>query len=520
MQCGKNIPELLDENARRLGKRTAYIFDDQRWSWQAVKTAADQTAEVLKQWGIQKGDRVGILGVNTIQWIISYFAVLKCGAVAVLFNYSWRGRELKEIISYVCVKMLLVGEAREGMDYRQILADIPADTPGIAGTVYMNELIAAAGQVKTDTAEESPVSNPGETAIIIFTSGTTKRPKGVMLGHDQIIDAMSAVASRAGWHEDDVLLMPLPLFHGSGANAGLMTALITGMTSVIQRSFHSAPALEAIEKYRCTIFNAVPSMILMMIRNEAFENYDLSSLRSGTLSGSTINAETFRKISEAFPGVDFLPAYGMTETSTLNTMCLPGKRPEEKNGSAGPAFEGMQLRILDLRTGSEAETGNEGEIQLRGECVMHGYFDMPEETKKTIGSDGWMHTGDVGYMDEAGELHFKTRLSEMIIRGGENVAPAEVELCIESYGDVIDMVKVVGVPDPVMQEEIAAVIKAKSELDICAVKEYLMQHLACFKVPKYFIQLSEMPMTGSGKIDAKTIKKIVIDELKGGCNHE
>lgn len=505
------IPEVLRYRAKFDADKVAYVFDDKRYTWQKVDQLSSEIAELLYDKGVRKGTHVGILGVNSIQWVLFYYGVLKLSAVAVLLNYNYK-TELKDALEYSDVSYLCYGESRGG-DYREKISKFRDQLPKLREVISMNDLvdrmIKRGDQVESDSGRIIGES-PGEEdiALMIFTSGTTSRPKGVLLSHGQLIEAMTSVALHFSWKED-IMVMTLPMYHGSGANCGILLALLANVPMVIIRHYRSKEVMEAIEKYRCTIFSAVPSMMIAMMRNELFGSYDLSSLKSGILSGAFITPENYRKLTEAFMMPDLLPAYGMTETSTLNTMCLKESRLEDRYDNVGYIFNGMELRIWDWEKNCEQGRGGVGEIQIRGKCIMKGYYNLSDKTAEVCLPDGWFRTGDAGYLDEKNRLHFCTRLSDLIIRGGENISPVEIEARIEQFSERIVAAKVVGVPDPVMQEELVAFIKVEGDsLEEGILRSYLKFHLACYKEPKYIFQVNDLPMTGSGKIDAKECKKL------------
>ena len=514
----RTIPEALDERAAECGEQTAYIFDGVRYTWRDCERQAEAFAAELFQKGVRAGTHVGIWGVNSYPWVCCYFAVLKLGAVAVLLNFSYKEKEMAEILNYAQVEYLAMGEARGSLNFGQIISNIRGEISTLKEAFFLSELGKTAQELTVGTAY---YPEPEDTAVIIFTSGTTKRPKGVMLAHGQLLQAMQAVVDRLGGTEEDCQLLTLPLFHGSGGNSGILVGLLAGMTSVIQRRYQSVPVMKAIEEYQCTVFNAVPSMLLMMIHNPEFGTYDLSSLQSGILSGSSIAPEQYDRILEKTGYRNLQQAYGMTETSTLNTLVRRDADMLQKRGTAGEALPGVQIRIWNCREQREADAGAPGEIQIRGSYLMKGYYNMEEQTRQQFLEDGWFRTGDSGWLDEMGSLHFQSRLSEMIVRGGENISPSEIENQIMLCDSSISAVKVVGVPAPIIQEEVVALVKTDNgSIREEAVREYVCQHLADYKVPKYVFVIPEFPMTGSGKIDLKASRELAGNLVKERENNE
>lgn len=518
--AGKDVPEMLKECTipdglkRRVqlsGEAIAYLFDDVPYTWATVDQISRRIAAQLQQQGIRKGSRVGLLGVNSIEWVLCYYAVLRIGGIAVLLNYAYQAAELKVGLKDIQVQYLLVGEGKNGQDYEGFLHECRAELSDLNGWERMSRLVERHAE-ETERGSEGacpdvPVFEE-DTALIIFTSGTTARPRGVELMHGQLMEAMGSVVQRMGWTKEDRLVLPLPLYHGSGANCGLLVGLHAGMSAVLLRTFRSVEVMEAIQKYRCTVFNAVPAMPLLMLANARFGEFDLTSLRSGILSGAVISEETYRKIREGFGVKNFLPAYGMTETTTLNTLTEPNASDEERWTNAGGAFPGMEIRIWHCREGRVQPTGETGEIQVRGRCIAKGYYGKKALFQERMLEGGWFRTGDVGFLDDGGKLHFQSRLNELIVRGGENIVPGEIEAALEKYSSDIETVKVVGIPDPIMQEELVALICMKSgRIDPEALRAYLLKNLAAFKVPRHFFQVAHFAMTGSGKIDLKKARE-------------
>lgn len=521
----KTIIQGLKKRVSLSENRTACIFDDVTYTWRELDQISDAAAGKLVDIGVKKGDHVGLLGVNTIEWLVCYYAIHKIGAIAVLLNYGYLEKELRDVVDYSDVAYLALGESKTGSDYEDAIRHVRENLPKLKVYFDMNDVMTPCIEaVKEDRtiplSFPLPDTHENDTAVIIFTSGTTLRPKGVMLSNGQVMETMGEVADSMKWNEDDRLLLALPMYHGSGGNTGILVSLHSGMSLVLMRYYRSVPVMRMIEKYKCTVFNSVPSMLLLMMKNPKFGKYDLSSLKSGIISGSTLSDEQYQAIVSAFNMDRFIPAYGMTEASTLSTICKINDADDVKMDSAGKPLKNVELRIWNCQQASESAVGQIGEIQIRGETVMQGYYKMPEKTKASMMDGGWFRTGDAGYMDQNGYLHFRNRITEMIVRGGENISPAEIENCIRNFDEKIENVKVVGIADIVMQEEVAALVTmSEGNIDEQGLIEYLKERLAQFKIPKYVFQIKEFPMTGSGKIDLKKIRSIaekLADERKEG----
>lgn len=523
------IASLLSKRVESAPKSSAYIYENHSYTWRDVDLLASHCALYLKEAGVKKNDMIGLWGVNTIEWIICFFAIEKLGAIAVLINYSYKECEAKYILDYTDVSLILVGESKPDLDYKHILAVIKPQLSKLKKVVYMSDAVQSLNSDEVELTNEqykeldeiqgSITYDDG--ACIIFTSGTTSRPKGVVLSHKNVINDAISIGENMHWTSEDRQLLVMPMFHCSGLVPGILAGVSIGMETVVLRYFQSAPVMKNIEKYKCTIFSAVPSMLIIMMNRKDFYNYDLSSYHSGTLAGSTILPEKYKEVCKAFHLEKLQMAYGQTETSPLVAISEYLDSLEKKSTTVGKALPGIQIRIWNEEKKKEAEIGISGEIQVLGFCNMKGYYKVPEQEIKKYEKDGWLKTGDVGYFDKDGYLHFSGRSDDMINRGGENISPREIEQCICRFSENIIDVKVVGVADEMVQEEIAVLVLSKenSNLENEEIRKHVKKYLARFKVPRYVFQLSNFPLNTSGKPDNKKLKEIanemVLDEKTG-----
>lgn len=521
------ITEFIKRNSDEYPTDIAYIFDDTVYTWKDVEEASDAVAFYLMNQGLRKGMHVGIRGVNTYQWIICFYACAKLGAVSVLINAAYQTREAFQVMKYARLNYLLLGESRKGHDYLSAIKEIRSELPELRICYTMNQLWQSMTPLPVSfDRKELEVCKAAvdetDTLCMVFTSGTTRCPKGVLLSHGSILRNGAAIGDRMEWGRQDIMCLAMPLFHCSGLTACLLAGLHKGFSIVLLRSYKTIAVLAAIEKYRCTIFNAVPSMLLLMTEHLDFEKYDLSSLKSGTLAGSDVSDEKYTGICRKLNVQNICTAYGQTETSPIVTMTTPQDSLTLKRTTVGKVLPEIEMRIFCLKEKRVLPVGQIGEIQVKGYCNMQGYYDLPEDNAGKFEDDGWLKTSDLGFLDEAGYLHFQGRIGDMIIRGGENISPAEIEECIEKYSSHIMNVKVIGVKEGVLQEEIVAFYTADILVHEKELRNWLSDKLACYKVPKYYCQLKEFPMTGSGKIDKKALeqkwkqiqKKIVYKEEK------
>lgn len=515
----------LKRNVRRIPGKTAYIFDGIVYTWAQVDRLSDAIAVSLSRRGVRRGTHIGIWGVNSIAWVLYYLAVQKLGALAVLLNYSYKAMEMASVLTYNDVEYLLVGEPKPDLNYHQIMDVVEPQVKTLKCVWYMEEEFAGSAATEGTAAELAQLEKMQadidcqDASTIIFTSGTTAQPKGVLLTHYGLINDARSVAAGMHWSESDIMALAMPMFHCSGLTCGVLIGMCDEMPTVILRYFSPRVVMETIEKYRCTVFNAVPSMLLIMKNHPDRGKYDLSSFVSGTMGGSAISAEEFAEVCRVFGLTNYLSVYGQTECSPIVCMSVYGDPVEITVDSIGKPLDGVEMRIWDEAANCVAKDGDMGEIQVKGFCIMKGYYNRPEFDGKKFTPDGWLRTGDIGWRDTEGYYHFTCRSDDMIIRGGENIAPSEIECCLRHYAGSVRMVRVVGVEAPIVQSEIAAFLKADEPLDPEAVRAYVKASLANFKVPKYVFQLDAFPMTASGKIDDKALR-ILAKQLVAEFNQQ
>ena len=516
------VSDCMTQNALIYPNRTAFIFDEIEYTWNEADKMTDNIAVSMLNKNIRKGCHIGFWSLNTVQLVFYLIAAMKIGAVPTVINYSYRSLELKKIIKKANIEQLFLGEYKKGSDYGGMAEEVRGECPGLKEICHMEktseELRRIYGERSAVAKAELSVlltyKNAVETDDVIgitFTSGTTKDPKPVMLSHYNVLNNARQFAARmhVGHEENDVLLAPLPLFHSSGMTGMLCFSLVAGIPTVILRRFTANDALRAIERYHVTVLMAVPSMLELMACSYNEEEFDISSLRIGQTSGAGISAGKLQRIIETLGFDHFTMAYGQTECSPLITTTLYEDDWATITGTVGKPLSYVKVRIWDLEKDCELPAGKTGEIQVQGFNTMKGYYHCEEENRKKYTADGWLKTTDTGYFDERGYLHFVTRISDIIIRHGENISPMEIEGVIEQYSDDIIKVKVVGVAEEVVQEEVACVIQCSlGRIDPEDVKSYVKKILASYKVPKYVIQVDAFPMTETGKIDLAAVKRI------------
>lgn len=511
------INELLAENVRRWPEETAAIFMDVHYTWREIDQITDALASYYLECGIRTGTHVGIFSTNSINWVCVFLALAKIGAVSVLFNFNLSVQELIRVADYSRIEYLCYGEGIKDVDFlpmierlreekiwrlRQFIA-IGRDKRGKWYSVLdipyqfkkQDERLL---EVKQNVTSDHVLS-------MIFTSGTTAGPKGVLLTQFQMLNVAREAVDAMRWTKKDRICLALALFHCFGLSTGLLASLVTGGSICILPSFRSQVVLGAMEKECCTVLNGVPSMFLAMMNNPKFGQYDLSSLRSGIIAGSGIRKQDYCRVKEAFGYPCLQQSYGQTEASPSITFSGYDDAVELKAVSVGRVIPNVSLRVVHQRNGRLLPAGQKGEIQIQGFNVMkQGYYHMAAETKKAFTQDGWLRTGDLGYLDKDGNLFITGRIKDVIIRCGENISPKEVEDAILEYPYVKDVV-VFGQEDAIVQEEVAACLICGEGYQEEELLQYLHERLASYKIPKYLYQFQKFPINSNGKLNKKSL---------------
>lgn len=529
----KTIGQCLWERVQLDGEHTAMETGEWSCTFRQMDTVSDYLAGNMERYGIQKGTHVGIWSVNSPNWVFTFLALVKLGAVPVLINTCYRQEEVKGILNYADVEVLYYGAGYKTILYEDIVTRLRNETPKIRHFIHINEKEAGKWmgedsflpedklpQTTRKIQEKKKLVSPEDPACMIFTSGTTSLPKGVLLSHYNVVNNASCMVSSMRWGRDDKMCITVPLFHCFGITAGIISCLLGGMSMYLIPYFKTGQVWDAIDRYHCTVLNGVPSMFLAMNRKEAFLDRDAGGLKSGIIAGSSMTEREYQEISGRFYNMHLQPSYGQTETSPCVSIADWDETKEEKAVSAGKIAEFVQVRFSNWETGEILKNGEQGEIQVKGYNVMQGYYNLPKANEKAFTKDGWLRTGDIGRLDETGHLHITGRLKEMIIRAGENISPQEIEQVILQL-DWVSSVKVVGVPAEVLQEEIAACIipKAGCVLNKQELLDYIKPRLAHYKVPAFVLPFHEFPMNASGKIKLKALKEMAkemaVQERKG-----
>jgi fatty-acyl-CoA synthase len=480
-----------------------------RWTYGELNAEIDIVAKGLMSLGIAKGDRVGIWAPNCAEWTMVQFAAAKIGAILVNINPAYRTHELAYVLNQSGVRTLISATTFKTSDYVAMVEEVRAECPALIDVVVLDtadwdELRGRAELVSQDDLRTRMVAlNNTEPINIQYTSGTTGFPKGATLSHRNILNNGYFTTGLINLSPGDRLCIPVPFYHCFGMVLGNLGCTSRGVTMVIPApGFDPGLTLDAIESERCTAVYGVPTMFIAMIGHPDFARHDLSSLHTGIMAGSVCPVEVMKRCINEMNMSEVAIAYGMTETSPVSCQTLVDDDLERRTASIGRAHPHVEVKIVDPETGDVVGRGQPGEFCTRGYSVMLGYWRDDEKTREAVDSDGWMHTGDLAVMRDDGYLNIVGRIKDMVIRGGENVYPREIEEFLYTHPDIEDA-QVIGVPDEKYGEEICAWVRMKpgrDPLDADAVRAFATGKLAHFKIPRYVRVVDEFPMTVTGKI--------------------
>ena len=512
--------------------------DARRWSYTKLNDDVDRLARALLALGVAKGERIGIWSPNCAEWTILQYATAKIGAILVNVNPAYRSHELAFVVKQSGMRMLVTAPADRNSDYvglaRQALGECPElrelvflpdfESGGLVGGVPQSEqeLTYAELLKRADDVGHSGLKarmaelDPHDPVNLQYTSGTTGFPKGATLTHHNILNNGFSIGELLGYTEHDRVVIPVPFYHCFGMVIGNLNALSHGAATIIPgRSFTPAAALEAVQDFGGTSLYGVPTMFIAELALPDFASYDLSTLRTGVMAGSLCPIEVMKRVISEMNMRDVAICYGMTETSPVSTMTRDGDTLEHRTQTVGRTMPRLESQVVDPATGEVLERGEIGELCTRGYAVMKGYWGQPDKTAEAIDPEGWMHTGDLARMDDEGYIVIEGRIKDMVIRGGENIYPREIEEFLYTHPAVQD-VQVIGVPDAKYGEELMACIILKpgaGPLDADAVADYCRGKLAHYKIPKYVDVRESFPMTVSGKVRKVEMREEAVARL-------
>ncbi|MFP3460274.1 AMP-binding protein [Arthrobacter globiformis] len=511
--------------------------DARRWSYTKLNDDVDRLARALLALGVAKGERVGIWSPNCAEWTILQYATAKIGAVLVNVNPSYRSHELEFVVKQNGMRVLVTAPTDRNSDYVGMARQALAGCPDLRELVFLpdfemegldagiplgdQELTYAELLKRADAVGHSALLDrmagldPHDPINLQYTSGTTGFPKGATLTHHNILNNGYSIGELLGYTEHDRVVIPVPFYHCFGMVIGNLNALSHGAATIIPgRGFTPAAALEAVQDFGGTSLYGVPTMFIAELALPDFASYDLSTLRTGVMAGSLCPIEVMNRVISEMNMKDVAICYGMTETSPVSTMTRDGDTLQQRTETVGRTMPRLESKIVDP-LGEVVERGEIGELCTRGYAVMQGYWNQPDKTAEAIDAEGWMHTGDLARMDDAGYVVIEGRMKDMVIRGGENIYPREIEEFLYTHPSIQD-VQVIGVPDAKYGEELMAcvILKPGAEpLDAAAVADFCRGKLAHYKVPRYVDVRDSFPMTVSGKIRKVEMREEAVARL-------
>jgi fatty-acyl-CoA synthase len=521
---GETIGHNLRRTAARHAARDALVDvpSGRRWTYAQLDADVDHLARALIASGVAKGDRVGLWSPNLPEWVIAQYACARMGAIMVNINPAYRTRELSYVLEQAGVSLLIAAERWKDADYRAIIDELRPSCAALKQVVYIGAsewraLWSRASEVtREQLAEREALLDFDDPINIQYTSGTTGFPKGALLSHHNLLNNGYFCGRAQRFSEQDRVCLPVPFYHCFGMVMGNLGATTHGACIVIPaQSFDAVSTLRAIAAERCSVLYGVPTMFIAQLGAPEFKQFDLSSLRTGVMAGSPCPVEIMRRVIADMGMREVTIGYGMTETSPLATQTLPDDALERRVSSVGRVHPHVEISVRDAASGRTLPRGVPGEFCTRGYNVMLGYWNMPERTAEAIDVAGWMHTGDLAVMDDAGYVNIVGRIKDLVIRGGENVYPREIEEFLYSHPDIADA-QVIGVPDAKYGEVLMVWLVLKpgaAEISAQSLRDFCRGKLASYKIPRYVKTVSAFPMTVTGKVRKVEMRELSIREL-------
>jgi fatty-acyl-CoA synthase len=536
------IGRVLDRTAERYPNRTALVVCHSavRFTWTELRAEVERLARGLMALGIKKGDRVGIWATNCTEWVLTQFATAKIGALLVNMNLRYRAHELDFALRQSeCQTLILIRGFRD-CDYIETLFSVAPEArnsrpgeftsrhlPHLKQLIFVGgdapesmlkweDVLARGSEVsEAELREREAGLSPDDAINIQYTSGTTGTPKGATLSHRGVVNNGLLIGNSMRVTAEDSVCIPVPFYHCFGMVLGNMTCLVSGAAMVVPAEyFDPLQTLEAVEQERCTALYGVPTMFIAELEHPQFSRFDLSSLRTGIMAGSSCPIELMRRVVQEMHCTELTIAYGLTEASPVITQTSTTDSLEHRVTTVGRALPHTEIKIVDPNTGRIVPRGANGELCTRGYLVMNGYYGDPESTAEVIEADGWLHSGDLATMDEDGYVRITGRIKEMIIRGGENIYPREIEEFLHTCPQIAD-VQIIGIPDPKYGEELMAWVQLRegAELTPEDLRRFCKGRIADFKIPRHVRFVDSFPMTVTGKIQKFRMREMCIEEM-------
>ena len=520
---GETIGANLERTVARFPDADAVVSRHQgiSLSYSELNRSVDELARALMAAGLEQGDRLGIWSPNCVEWLLLQFATAKAGVILVNINPAYRTTELEYALNQSGCRVLVAARSFKTSDYVAMVEEVRGNLPALERTVFLGtsgweELLALAGDVSEAELRERADSLQFDDPINIqYTSGTTGFPKGATLSHHNILNNGFFIGEFCRYTEADRVCIPVPFYHCFGMVLGTLACTTHGSCIVLpEAAFEPRSVLETVEAERCTSLYGVPTMFIAELEHPEFDKFDYSTLRTGIMAGSPCPVEVMRKVIERMHMNEVTICYGMTETSPVSTQTGADDPVERRVSTVGRVHPHVEVKIVDPVDGRVVERGDPGELLTRGYSVMLGYWNDPERTAEAIDRAGWMHTGDLATMDDEGYVNIVGRSKDMIIRGGENVYPREIEEFLYTHPEISD-VAVIGVPDERYGEEIMAWVQVREggSASEDEVREFCKSKIAHYKVPRYVWVVDEFPMTITGKVQKFKMRERAIAEL-------
>ena len=535
------VGDLLDQMAEKYPDHDAVLYTDRpfRKTYSQFRDVCNTVAKGMMAMGIKKGDHVAIWATNYPEWLIAQFATAKIGAVLVTVNTNYKIFEVEYLLRQSDSNTLILIEGFKDCNYveiiNQLCPQLKDSQPGklnsptlpfLKNVIYIgdknypgmfnwNDLYDMASQVSDEELRQRQASLDIHDVINMqYTSGTTGFPKGVMLTHYNVVNNGKSIGDCMNFTHEDKLCIPVPLFHCFGCVLGVMACVTHGAAMVPIEHFQPLKVMEALQNEECTAVHGVPTMFIAMLEHPDFNKFKFPKLRTGIMAGSPCPIKVMKQVVEKMGAREITIAYGQTEASPVCTQTRVDDSIELRVSTVGRPLPFIECKVVNPETNEEVPPGTHGEFVARGYNVMKGYYKMPEATAQVIDKDGWLHTGDLAVMDENGYFKITGRIKDMIIRGGENIYPKEIEEFLYTHPAVKD-VQVIGVPSKQYGEEVMAciILKEGASATEDEIKEFVRSHMARHKTPKYVKFMDSFPMTASGKIQKYKLREMAIEEL-------
>ena len=519
---GDTIGGNFDATVRAFGDREALVDRSagRRWTYAELAVDVDALALGLLEMGIAKGDRVGIWAPNCAEWTLTQYATAKIGAILVNINPAYRARELEFVLNQSGSTLLVAAEGLKSSDYAAMIAEVRPRCPELKTVVLLGspqwQALSETGRRLDRGALDTIELDTDDPINIQYTSGTTGFPKGATLSHHNILNNGFFVGELCNYTEADRICIPVPFYHCFGMVMGNLAATSHGACMVIPApTFDPVATLQAVQAERCTSLYGVPTMFIAELSAPDFADYDLSSLRTGIMAGSPCPVEVMKQVIERMSMTEVSICYGMTETSPVSTQTRADDSLDRRVSTVGRVGPHLEVKVVDPETGRTVPRGTPGELCTRGYSVMLGYWEQPDKTAEAVDAAHWMHTGDLAVMDSDGYLAITGRIKDMVIRGGENVYPREIEEFLYTHPDILDA-QVIGVPDARYGEELMVWVRLRAgapPLTAESLREFCTGRLAHYKIPRYVHIAEEFPMTVTGKVRKVEMRERAVEIL-------